>query len=101
MNRFSPKSLIRGIAVLVALIQAVPPVQAVTFTPIAHLNALGGQYFTGVTHSNGANIDGSFVPVIGINSRLYLIPIYVGSYHETQGIYNFLGQNTLITRQLD
>src|SRR4029077_20665675 len=36
-----------------------------------------------------------------INSRLYLIPIYLGSYHETQGIYNFLGQNTLITRQFD
>jgi hypothetical protein len=74
---------------------------ALKVTPIAHLNVMGGLYNSGDTHSSGINVDGSIVPVIGINSRLYLIPIYIGSYHETQSVYNFLGQNILINRQLD
>ncbi len=78
----------------------IPSAQALSFTPIARVSALGGQYFTGATHSTGANVDWNFVPVIGLNSRLYLIPIYIGAYRETQSIYNFLGENTLIQRQL-
>jgi hypothetical protein len=75
--------------------------QSVTVTPLMHISALGGQYFTGETHSTGMNFDGSIVPVLGLTSDLYLIPIYLGSYHETQSVYNFLGQNTLIDKQLD
>jgi hypothetical protein len=81
--------------------QSVTPAEAVTYTPIAHLSLLGGQYFTGDTHSNGGNFDGSFVPVLGLSSRFYLIPILMTSYHQTQSVYNFLGQNTLIEEQLD
>lgn len=74
---------------------------SMTFTPIARLSALGGQYYTGSTHSTGANIDYSFVPVLGLNSKLYLIPIVIGAYKETQSVYNFLGENTLIQKQLE
>ncbi len=75
--------------------------ESVTFTPLGNFSALGGQYFTGASKSSGINIDGSFVPVIGITSKLYILPIYVSSYHQTQSVYNFLGQNTLIQGQLD
>ena len=74
---------------------------AFSVTPIAHLSAVGGQYFTGSTHSNGVNIDSSLVPVLGFSPSIYLIPIYLGSYHQTQSVYNFLGQNTLIQEQMD
>lgn len=86
---------------LTALWSVRSPLEAATITPIAHASALGGQYFTGETHSNGFNLDASVVPVIGISPRLYLIPIYTGSYHETQSVYNFLGENTLIQKQFD
>lgn len=72
-----------------------------TFTPIARVTALGGQYHTGSSHSTGADIDYSFVPVLGLNSKLHMIPIYLGTYKETQSVYNFLGENTLIQKQLE
>ncbi len=74
---------------------------AVTVSPLARLSALGGQYFTGATHSNGANVDASFVPAISLTPRLALIPIYLGSYNETQSVYTFLGENTLVQKQFD
>ncbi len=77
------------------------PVQAVTYSPIANMTALGGQYFTNSTHSSGANVDASFVPVLGLSPKLYLIPILVVNYKETQNVYNFLGENTLVNKQLD
>lgn len=86
---------------LAGLLGLTAPAMSVSITPIAHVSALGGQYFTGQTHSNGFNIDASVVPVIALSSRLYLIPIYTGSYHETQSVYNFLGENTLIQKQFD
>jgi len=86
---------------LILLLMGAGPAAAFTFTPIAHLSAVGGQYFTGSTHSNGVNVDGSFVPVLGFSPAFYLIPIYLGSYHQTQSVYNFLGQNTLISEQMD
>ncbi len=80
---------------------ASPPSYALTLSPYGHLTALGGQYFTGQTHSTGVNADGSFVPTLKFNSHLTLFPIFFGSYHETQSVYQFLGENTLIQRQLD
>lgn len=86
---------------LAALLLGTAPVGGVTFSPIVRLSSLGGQYYTGSTHASGVNVDSSFVPVIGLTPRLYLIPIYLGTYHETQSVYNFLGETTLIQRQLD
>jgi hypothetical protein len=91
---------VRHVALILAWVLLATPAQAITFTPIARASALGGQYFTGSTHSTGANIDWNFVPVIGLTPKLFLIPIYIGSYKETQSVYNFLGENTLIQRQL-
>lgn len=79
----------------------VNPAFAVKVTPLARVSALGGQYFTGETHSSGMNFDASIVPVITLQPKLHLIPIYIGSYHRTQSVYNFLGQNTLIQKQMD
>jgi hypothetical protein len=90
-------------ALLAALVAvAVPaPGWSLTFTPIMQVNALGGQYYTGSDHSDGGNFDGSFVPVLGLTPSFYLIPVYLGSFHHTQSVYNFLGENTLIDKQVD
>jgi hypothetical protein len=87
--------------VLLATLAAGRPSSAVTLNPILRLSAMGGQYFTGATDSSGVNVDAMVVPVIGINPRLYVIPIYLASYHETQSVYSFLGERTLINKQLD
>jgi len=80
---------------------SVSPAHSLTVKPIVRLTALGGQYFTETTHSSGANVDWAVVPVVEVNSRLRIIPVVIGFYRETQSVYNFLGENTLILRQLD
>src|SRR5258708_2847898 len=75
--------------------------QAAQLVPYFNVTALGGQYFTGDTHSTGINADYNLVPAVQVNPNFLVIPIYFGSYHQTQIVYNFLGQNTLVTKQLD
>ncbi len=60
--------------------------QEVQFIPYASVSALGGRYLTGDTHSTGINADYDFVPAIQVNPTLLVIPIYIGSYHETQSV---------------
>src|SRR5207302_7906925 len=52
-------------------------------------------------HSTGFNLDADIVPTLKLRPRLYLVPVYMRSYQETQRMGQFLGQNTLVQRQMD
>lgn len=75
--------------------------EAVSVSPILRFTALGGEFFTTSARSTGANYDGVIAPVIGLTDRFYLIPIYTGSYKQVPSVYDFLGESTLIEKQLD
>ena len=74
---------------------------AVTVSPVVRLSALGGEFFTTSAESTGGNYDATIAPVIGLTDRFYLIPIYLGSFKQVPSIYDFLGESTLIEKQLD
>ncbi len=74
---------------------------AFKFSPVARVSALGGQYYTGTTHSSGANIDIYIVPAFRLHPRLYLVPVYIRTLHQTQTVRNYAGENTLVQIQAD
>jgi len=93
----------RATALWLAVSLLSPPSSLLAFhvTPLARVTALGGQYFTGETDSSGVNTEAYLVPVVTFSPRLHLIPIYMGSYRRVQSVYNFLGENTLIDKNME
>src|SRR5438132_8356495 len=87
--------------VLIFLLALLPSVQAVTVSPVLRLSALGGEFFTTSAESTGGNYEATVAPVIGLTDAFYLIPIYLGSYKQVPSIYDFLGESTIIDKQLD
>lgn len=76
-------------------------VEALTVSTVARVSAMGGQYRTGSAHSQGVNLDAYLVPAIKVHPRLFLVPIYIRSVHQTQSVYSFLGEKTLVKIQAD
>ena len=75
--------------------------QAISVSPVLRFSALGGEFFTTSAESTGGNYDATIAPVIGLSDTFYLIPIYLGSYKQVPSVYDFLGESTIIDRQLD
>src|SRR5258708_272634 len=86
---------------LVSLLTCLPSAQAISVSPVLRLSALGGEFFTTSARSTGGNYDATIAPVIGLTDTFYVIPIYLGSYKQVPSVYDFLGESTLIERQLD
>src|SRR5438552_17723629 len=87
--------------VLLLGLTGTPAAQALTVSPVLRLSALGGEFFTTSAESTGGNYDATIAPVIGLTDQFYLIPIYLGSFKQVPSIYDFLGESTLIEKQLD
>src|SRR5258706_15130552 len=87
--------------VLTGLCVLVSGAEALSVSPIVRVSALGGEFFTTSAQATGGNYDAVLAPVIGVTPSLYLIPIYYGSYKQVSSIYDFLGESTLIEKQLD
>jgi hypothetical protein len=86
---------------LVLLLTMASGAGAITVSPVMRFSALGGEFFTTSARSTGANYDATVAPVLGLTPTFYLIPIYLASYKQVPSIYDFLGESTLIEKQLD
>src|SRR5258708_4063709 len=86
---------------LVALLGLRSSTQAITVSPVLRFSALGREFFPASAESTGGNYDATIAPVFGLTPTFYLIPIYLASFKQVPSIYDFLGESTLIERQLD
>ena len=92
----------RRLLALLCVAMSAAPARALEWTPVAKLDAFGGQYFFQGENTNfSGNADWLFSPGMRLGDRDALIPVVSGQYRRTREVRELVGGGFLTQESLD